>query len=98
MVSLAYRVKPLLAKTGSEIMDDDIGGLAAQAAYNFFFSLFPLLLFLIPMLGLVGDKQQTFDQLMNYLAGAVPPDAYGLLYKIGKEVVFAQRSEERRVG
>ena len=36
-----YRVGPLLKKTGQEILDDNVLGLAAQTAYYFFFSLFP---------------------------------------------------------
>ena len=58
MVIKGYRVGPLLKKTIREIGEDNVTTLAASAAYNFFFSLFPLLLFLTPLLSLVGDKQQ----------------------------------------
>jgi membrane protein len=92
MTILGHRVKPLLKKTWSEIGDDNIGGLAAEAAYNFFFSIFPILLVLIPMLGLVGDKETTFQQIMSFLSGAVPPDAYRLLYNIAHDVVFAENA------
>jgi membrane protein len=84
-----YRLAPLLKKTGSEIMDDNVLGVAAQVAYYFFFSLFPIFLFLAPLLALVGDKQKTFNFLLGQLAGAVPGDAFRLVQGVVAEVVFS---------
>ena len=75
MVIKGFRVGPLLKKTFREIGDDRVPTLAASAAYNFFFSLFPLLLFLAPLLSLVGDKQQMIGLLMAQLTSVLPPDA-----------------------
>lgn len=58
MVILGYRVAELARKTASESLEDNVLGLAAQTAYNFLFSLFPLFLFIAPMLSLFGDKEQ----------------------------------------
>lgn len=63
MVIKSYNVGTLLKRTGKEILSDGIPGLAAQTAYYFFFSLFPLLLFLTPLLSLVGGR----DQVMNFV-------------------------------
>ena len=84
-----YRLGPLLKKVGSEIVDDDVIDLAAQTAYYFFFSLFPIFLFLAPLLALVGDKRKTFTFLLDQLARAVPADAFQLVQKVVADVVFA---------
>ena len=83
-----YRVAPLLKKTVREISDDNVLGLGAQLAYNFFFSLFPIFLFLAPMLALVGDKRETFTFLLDRLRGAVPEEAFALVAGVVQTVVF----------
>lgn len=84
-----YRVGPLLKKTGREILDDNVLGLAAQTAYYFFFSLFPLLLFVAPLLSLVGDKRKMVQWLMAQIAAAVPPEAMTLVSGVVKDVVLS---------
>ena len=44
-----YDAGALLNKTLKEVWKDGVLGLSAQAAYSFFFSLFPILLFLAPL-------------------------------------------------
>ncbi len=85
-----YRLGPLLKKTGSEIMEDNVLGVAAQVAYYFFFSLFPIFLFLAPMLALVGDKRETFNFLLDKAADAVPSEAFRLVQNVVAEVVFSE--------
>src|SRR5439155_15352179 len=58
---------PLLKKTIREVGEDNVTTLAASGAYNFFFSLFPLLLFLAPLLSVVGDKHRMVDFVMAQL-------------------------------
>jgi len=89
MIIKGYRVGPLLKTTGKEIMDDHVLDLAAQTAYFFFFSIFPIVLFMAPMLSLVGDKQQLLGMLFNNLAGSIPPEAMALLQGVVKQVVFS---------
>jgi membrane protein len=84
-----YRLGPLLKRTGSEIMDDNVLGTAAQVAYYFFFSLFPIFLFLAPLLALVGDKQETFTFLLNQARETVPGEAFKLVENVVAEVVFS---------
>ena len=85
-----YRVWPLVKKTAREILDDNVLGLAAQTAYYFFFSLFPLLLFVAPMLALIGNKQQMVNWLIGHLAAAVPPSAVDLVSGVVKDVVLSE--------
>ena len=90
MIIKGYRVGPLVRATGKEVLDDNIMGLAAQTAYYFFFSLFPLILFAAPLLGLIGDKQEMIAGVMRQLAGALPGDALDLVRGVVEEVVLAE--------
>jgi membrane protein len=87
MVIKGFDVVQLLKKTGREIGEDHITSLAAQTAYYFFFSLFPLLLFLTPMLGLFGNGQQLMDTMLSRLSSTLPADALSLIRRIFGEVI-----------
>ena len=89
MTVLGYRVVPLAKQVGREVMKDNVLGLAAQTAYYFFLSLFPLLLFLAPMLGLFGNKERTFTMVLDQARGAVPADAFGIVEQVVRDVVLA---------
>lgn len=89
MVIKGYRLGPLLKKTAHEIGDDNVGTLAASAAYNFFFSLFPLLLFLTPLLSLVGNKQQMVHWVVDQLTSTMPADQLRTIERVLDRVVFA---------
>ena len=88
MMIKGFRIGPLLKKTAREVMDDNVLGLGAQTAYYFFFSLFPIFLFLAPMLALIGDKRETFTFLLEQLRGAVPAEAFALVAGVVQSVVF----------
>jgi len=62
---------------------DEITGRAAQLAYYFFAALFPLLLFLTAVLGLIADPQsQLRQQVISRLTEAMPPSASGLVQQV----------------
>jgi membrane protein len=90
MVILGYRVPVLARKTVNESLEDNVLGLAAQTAYNFFFSLFPLFLFLAPMLSLFGDKQRIVSDLLSRMAGFLPADALSLVSKVITDIAFTE--------
>ena len=90
MVIKGFNVVQLLKKTGHEIAEDRITSLAAQTAYYFFFSLFPLLLFLTPMLGLFGNGQQLMDSMLSRLSTTLPSDSLSLIRRILSQVITAQ--------
>lgn len=85
-----YNIGPLLRKTGREIGADKVTSLAASAAYNFFFSLFPLLLFLAPLLSLVGDKQAMVNFLMAQLTSVMPREQLEAMRPVLLNIVFAR--------
>ena len=87
MTIKGYDVVPLVKKTVKEIGDDRIPSLAAETAYYFFFSLFPLLLFLTPLLGLVGNGQQLMDAMLGRLSTTMPADTLSLLRRVLAEII-----------
>ena len=92
MVILGYRPVPLLKKTFKETLSDNVLGIASQVAYNFFFSLFPLLLFLAPMLSLLGDKRTIVSDLLARFSEFMPAEAFTLFSKVVTDIVFAQNA------
>jgi membrane protein len=92
MVIKGVHVGRLLKHVGKAIWKDNILTIAAAVAYNFFFSLFPLMLFAAPILALMGNKQQLFNWILTQLAGSVPPAAFDLLSGVARDVVFAENA------
>ena len=92
MVVFGYRVGSVAKNTLREILDDNLLGLSAQTAYYFFFSLFPLLLFVAPLLSLVGNKQETFGVIVGRLQQAVPSDGWELISGVIENVVYAKNA------
>ncbi len=89
MIIKGFNVVPLVKKTVREIVDDRIPSLAAETAYYFFFSLFPLLLFLTPLLGLVGNGPELMESLLARMATTMPVDALTLMRRTLTEIVTA---------
>ena len=89
MIIKGFNVAPLVKKTVQEIGRDRIPSLAAETAYYFFFSLFPLLLFLTPLLGLIGNGEQLMASLLARLATTIPVDALSLLRRTLSEIITA---------
>jgi len=89
MVVHGYRIGPLLKHTVHEIGEDNVASLAASAAYTFFFSLFPLLLFLAPLLSLAGDKQRMTSWILTQLTSTLPPAQVAAFRPILDKVVFS---------
>lgn len=89
MMIKGYRVQTLVRKTIKEALDDNVLGMAAQTAYFFLFSLFPLLLFATPLIGMLGDSERIVEWVMEQLAATVPGEALSLVSGVVEEVVFA---------
>ncbi|MGH7717431.1 MAG: YihY/virulence factor BrkB family protein [Gemmatimonadaceae bacterium] len=92
MVIGGYRVGPLVKKTAQEVLNDGVLGLAAQTAYYFFFSLFPLLLFATPLLGLVGNEQAIINWVVGQVSATVPDEALALVRNVIADVVFSENA------
>ncbi|HUR92414.1 MAG TPA: YihY/virulence factor BrkB family protein [Gemmatimonadaceae bacterium] len=90
MVILGYRVAELFKKTWSEVWKDNVLGMSAEAAYNLFFSMFPLFLFIAPLLGLVGDEAVIISSTISRLAPVLPPGAMEVVDDVLHDVVFSE--------
>lgn len=67
--------------------EEDLLSNAAQVAYFFLFALFPLLLFLVSIFGLVLDSAGDLKaEMFQYLRQAMPGSAYELVQKTIEEV------------
>jgi membrane protein len=71
---------------------DDIFGRAAQLAYYWLFSIFPLLLFLTALLAYL-PMPHLFENLFAHLKQMLPPEAYSLL-----QTIFTQITSQPRGG
>ena len=98
MVIKGYDVGVLLKRTLREVWTDNVLGLSAQAAYSFFFSLFPMLLFLAPLFGLIGDEQELVNKILARLELTIPAEAYALLAGVVRDVVFGESAGVISVG
>jgi membrane protein len=92
MVIRGYNVGTLLQRTGKEILADGIPTLAAQTAYYFFFSLFPLLLFVTPLLSLVGGRDQVMNFALAQLGSLVEGDSIKPIADAIRSAVYAENA------
>lgn len=80
--------KEFLKKVYDEAMAEGIINNAAQVAFYFVFALFPLLLFLLSLFGLVlGSAENMRQELFAYLGQVIPPSAVTLIEETLNEVV-----------
>lgn len=84
-----FRLGPLARATARGVLDGRATSLAAEAAYYLLFSLVPLLLVVMPLVGLVSDPRQVFAFAMSQLALVTPPEALAVVRDVVESVVFA---------
>src|ERR1044072_9103172 len=76
-----------LKRLAQRIKDDRIFARAAQLSYYFLLALFPLLLFLINILGYLAQQGTLFrDKLLVYLAAVMPASAFLLVHTTLDEI------------
>jgi len=79
--------KARLKRIGSRIQDHNVFGCAAQLSYYFLLALFPLLLFLVSLLGYFAQAgSELRNQLLNYLAAVMPQAAVALVHTTLDEI------------
>jgi membrane protein len=70
----------LTKRVWNEIQEDNVFGSAAELSYYFLLALFPFLIFVTSVIGLVlGSGTGTRHMLFNYLARIMPPSAFQLI-------------------
>lgn len=74
----------------SSVNSDDVLNRAAELAYYFFFSLFPALILLTAIFGLLaGSGTKLHDMLLQYLGTALPGSAFEMVEKVLTETSHA---------
>jgi membrane protein len=82
-----FDYKDFFKRLREKVAADDILGNSAQVAFYFTFALFPLLLFLMTLLGIIlQDKQDLQNQLYQMLGEVMPGAAFELVRKTLEEV------------
>ncbi|HSE50109.1 MAG TPA: YihY/virulence factor BrkB family protein [Terriglobales bacterium] len=80
----------LMKRVWKEYNEDDVASHAAQLAYYFMLALFPAMLFLVTLIGLIAHGNPSFQQqLFAYLARLAPGSASELISKTIQEVTQA---------
>src|ERR1044072_288495 len=83
-------IKKVAQRVWKEIQEDDVFGAAAKLAYYFLLALFPLLIFLTSIMGLMlGSGTGVRHALFNYLSQVMPASAFDLIDKTMWEVTSA---------
>src|SRR5436190_9608379 len=84
------RSKELAKRVIKEVQSDDVFGRAAQLSYYFLLALFPMLLFLTSVIGLVvGSGTGLRHSLFAYLSSVLPGSAFSLVDSTMYEVTAA---------
>ena len=82
------KIKRFFVRLYEKSFDEDIFSSAAQVAFYFLFALFPLLLFLVNIFGIVlGKNNEMRQELFGYLGQIIPASAFDLVSKTLEEVV-----------
>src|SRR5919109_2888459 len=78
----------LAKRVWAEIDHDNVFNRASELAYNFLFAVFPLLLFLLGLLGIFASHAPALKQeLISAFARVLPGDAYTLVSTTLEEIV-----------
>lgn len=79
-------VRELARRVWNEIWEDEVFDRAAALSYYFLFALFPTLLFMTVLLGLVPGPE-LMSQFLAYVTDALPADAASVVQKTLDEIV-----------
>lgn len=83
-----FETGKFFSKLYAKFFDDDVLGHAAQVAFYFSFSLFPLLLFLLTLFGFILESADEFrSELFLYLRQIMPSSAFILVRDTISEVM-----------
>ena len=89
----------MAAITWNNVLEDDLTGRSAQLSYYFFLSLFPALVFISSMIGLVaGSQSQLRDHLLDSFGTFLPPAAYTLVISTFGEILKSSTAGKAALG
>lgn len=92
-------VRELLSRVWKTSNDNSIFNRSAELAYYFLFALFPALIFLSAMFGMIATAQERARlELMLYLEKIIPPASYGMVHKAFLSVTNADNERTLIIG
>lgn len=83
-------LREVASRVWNKLFADEVFGRAAQLAYYWFFSLFPLLIFLATLLAFL-PMSENIDQWLGALANVLPPEAFRVIRGTLNQIVQQQR-------
>ena len=99
MSFLSFPFKEFFSRLYEKSFEEDIFSSAAQVAFYFSFAIFPLLLFLISLIGLVlSSADDLRSELFYYLRQIMPYSAYQLVQTTIKEVTESSSGGKLTLG
>ncbi len=99
-----YEIAPGLAapelarRVWAKMQEDNVFGRAAELAYFFLFSIFPLLIVLTSLLGLISGGAEIRAELLGYFRTALPGSAYQLVVSTLREITHASGGGKLSIG
>ena len=95
----ALHWKQFLKRLWARLNKHEIFDRAAQLSYYFLLALFPLLLFMMTLLGyFAGESAAVRDKLLSYLARVMPSSAIDLVYTTLNEITQARSGSKLSLG
>lgn len=92
-------LREIFDRLRQKMNDDDILGNAAQVAFYFSFALFPLLLFLVTLIGIIlSDDDHLREELFAILGQVMPASAFELVRSTITEVTSSASSGKLTLG
>ncbi|MGI8470236.1 MAG: YihY/virulence factor BrkB family protein [Pyrinomonadaceae bacterium] len=93
------KLKKIFVRLYEKSFDEDIFSSSAQVAFYFLFALFPLLLFLMTLFGIIlGKADDLRQELFVYLRQIIPGSAFSLVEKTLLEVVQGSSGGKLTIG
>jgi membrane protein len=90
-------LRELARNVWKEMNEDDVFSVAAQLAYYFIFALFPLLLFLVTLIGFLPVESH-FSDIIGFLQGVLPQEALTMIQGNIEVIVREQRGGLLSIG
>ena len=92
-------LKQVAGYTWERVLEDDLTGRSAQLSYYFFLSLFPGLIFVSSLIGIVaGSHTHLRDHLLDSFGTFLPPAAYTLVVSTFTEVLQSSTAGKALLG
>lgn len=99
MINFRKHYKDFFKRVYEKAFENDVFNVSAQVAFYFSFALFPLLLFLVSLFGLIiGSADELRGELFFYLRQIMPFSAFELVRDTIKEVTQSSSSGKLTIG